>query len=141
MMKISLLIGLLLLWPMIASAQTDTHKQKQIILDVLSQGATWADMISTQKALRPSIRFVNGVEIVSPPFKEADPLAKPFTSLPAPAYDIAGTSLSFGLSVLGRKMHHSNRWFRHIWWVPQVAQITINTTCAVHNSILLTKRP
>jgi hypothetical protein len=45
-------------------------------------------------------------------WREADPLARPFIQLPAPAYYATGLVMATGLNWLGWKMAHSRRWHK-----------------------------
>lgn len=65
---------------------------------------------------------------------ERDPLARPFVALPNPAYVVAANLFTAGLASLGHRMRRSeNGFIRHAWWIPQAAQISINTACGVGN--------
>jgi hypothetical protein len=55
-------------------------------------------------------------------FQENDPLARPFTRLPTPAYYAVGTVLVTGVNWMSLRMARSSRWHR-IWWLPQVLAI------------------
>ena len=56
---------------------------------------------------------------------EHDPLARPLTKLPTPAYYVSGVALATGVNWIAWKMAHSRRWHR-IWWLPQVAAMAGN---------------
>ena len=56
---------------------------------------------------------------------ELDPLAKPLTCLPAPAYYITGIALATTVNWLALKMERTKRWHR-VWWVPQISAISAN---------------
>jgi hypothetical protein len=58
----------------------------------------------------------------SHPFREYDPLAKPFIHLPSPAYYAAGFAVATGVNFLGWKMSRSKRWHR-VWFIPQSLSI------------------
>jgi len=58
----------------------------------------------------------------NPGFHETDPLARPFTRLPAPAYYATGLAMATGLNWVSLRMARSQRWHR-IWWLPQVCAI------------------
>lgn len=75
-----------------------------------------------------SAAFLDMGESVSlrPRFQEHDPLAKPFATLPAPAYYITGAALATGINWIGFKMARSERWHR-VWWLPQVCSIAGNS--------------
>src|SRR6267142_347900 len=55
---------------------------------------------------------------------ESNPLARPFVTLPRPAYRATSHLFVLGTDWLSWKMKHSqHRWMRRTWWVPQPAQI------------------
>ncbi|SRR6266849_7953575 len=56
---------------------------------------------------------------------EADPLARPFTRLPAPAYYASGFALATGINWLSWRMGRSLR-LHGIWWLPQAFSIIGN---------------
>jgi hypothetical protein len=51
---------------------------------------------------------------------EHDPLARPFTQLPTPAYYVTGAALVTGVNLLAWKLAHTRK-LHKIWWVPQAA--------------------
>jgi hypothetical protein len=53
---------------------------------------------------------------------EADPLARPFIRLPAPAYYASGLAMATGLNWLSWKMAHSRRWHK-LAPVPQLLAV------------------
>lgn len=55
-------------------------------------------------------------------FQENDPLARPLTRLPAPAYYAVGAVLVTGVNWMSLRMARSARWHR-IWWLPQALAI------------------
>jgi hypothetical protein len=57
---------------------------------------------------------------------EADPLAKPFVRLPAPAYYATGLAMATGLNWVSWKMGHSRRWHK-LAAIPQLFAIGGNT--------------
>ena len=57
---------------------------------------------------------------------EGDPLARPFTHMPAPAYYASGYALATGVNWLAWKMGKSQRW-QKVWWLPQGLSISLNT--------------
>jgi hypothetical protein len=68
-----------------------------------------------------------------PGWSEADPLARPFVRLPAPAYLTVVVAFTGMISMASLRMHNSsNQWERRLWWVPQAIQIGLNTAAAVH---------
>jgi len=65
---------------------------------------------------------------------ENDPLARWAVCLPTPAYVAVAVAMTSAVSLVGLEMRRSkNGWIRRLWWVPQVAQIGINTRCAITN--------
>jgi hypothetical protein len=65
---------------------------------------------------------------------EDDPLARWAVCLPTPAYVAVAVAMTSAVSFVGLEMRRSkNAWIRRLWWVPQVAQISINTRCAITN--------
>ncbi len=56
---------------------------------------------------------------------ENDPLARPLTNLPTPAYYASGVALATGVNWIAWKMAHSRRWHR-VWWIPQVGAMAGN---------------
>lgn len=65
---------------------------------------------------------------------EKDPLTRPFVSTLSKREDIA---LAIGGDVLladiGLRMRRSNRWYRHVWWLPQVAVAAGNAWGVTNN--------
>lgn len=57
---------------------------------------------------------------------EADPFARPFVRLPAPAYYACGIAMATGVNWLGFRMSRSPR-FHKIWWLPQALSVAGNT--------------
>ena len=56
---------------------------------------------------------------------EVDPFARPFVSLPAPAYYATGLALATGVNWISWKMARSEK-FRHVWFLPQLAAMAAN---------------
>ena len=56
---------------------------------------------------------------------ETDPLARPFSRLPAPTYYATGLAMATGLNWLSWKMAHSRRWSK-LSPIPQLLSITGN---------------
>jgi hypothetical protein len=56
---------------------------------------------------------------------ELDPLARPFTDLPKPAYYASGVALATTVNVSAWMMARSPRWHR-VWWVPQLCSMAGN---------------
>ena len=57
---------------------------------------------------------------LEPGLFEHDPLARPFTRLPPPAYYVTGAALATGVNFIAWKLGHSRRWHK-LWWLPQAA--------------------
>ncbi len=55
-------------------------------------------------------------------WREADPLARPFVRLPAPAYYASGLMMATGLNWLSWKMAHSRRWHK-VAPIPQLLAV------------------
>lgn len=62
---------------------------------------------------------------LKPDLIEHDPLARPFTQLPTPAYYLSGMAMTTIVNLIGWRMQHSPRW-RKIWWLPQTATASGN---------------
>lgn len=56
---------------------------------------------------------------------EQDPLVKPFTQMPAPAFVAGGVAFETGVNWVAWRMERSRRWHR-IWWLPQVCAVGAN---------------
>ena len=53
---------------------------------------------------------------------ERNPLARPFTNLPRPAYVASSLAMITSLNYISHRMHHSqNKFLRKTWWVLPVA--------------------
>ena len=64
---------------------------------------------------------------------ETDPLARPLTNLPTPAYATLSMMGAAGVDWLGLKLQSSHHvWIRRFWWVPQALQIQSNIVGAAH---------
>jgi hypothetical protein len=114
--KITILL-LVLTAPVAAFAQDLPDRPMPKTFDVLT-AATFAaaatDSVQTVFAAR-----AGAVEV--------DPLARPFTQLPTPAYLMVSETLPTGCALLARKMHHSNnRALRRLWWLPQTIELGAN---------------
>jgi hypothetical protein len=57
---------------------------------------------------------------LEPGLIEHDPLARPFTKLPPPAYYVTGAALATGVNFIAWKLGRSRRWHK-FWWIPQAA--------------------
>jgi hypothetical protein len=90
------------------------HKTQFLILGAAVYGASLADMHQTLAERR------------YPWWYERDPLAKPFVTLPTPAYYATGLAMATGLNWISWKMGHSRKWHR-LAPIPQVLAIAGNT--------------
>jgi hypothetical protein len=90
------------------------HKKQFLILSAAVHGASLADMHQTLKERKHSWWY------------EADPLARPFVKLPAPAYYAVGLAMATSLNWISWKMGHSRRWHR-LAAIPQLLAIAGNT--------------
>jgi len=57
---------------------------------------------------------------------EANPTARPFLKLPAPAYYACGAAFVTGINWLSLRMSRSRR-FRRVWWLPQALSMAGNS--------------
>lgn len=91
---------------------------------IAGQGAALADELTTERNLHRG-------------YGEGDPLARPLTELPEPAYLATGAALTAGLTLAAHKMKEShNRFIRAIGDVAQDVQIGVNTGNAMRNASL-----
>ncbi len=90
------------------------HKKQFVILSSLVYAASAADMHQTLHNRKYFWWY------------EADPLARPFVRLPAPAYYAAGLTLATGINWFSWKMGHSRRWHK-LAPIPQLLSIVGNT--------------
>jgi hypothetical protein len=67
-------------------------------------------------------------------FTEHNPIERPFTSLPKPAYYSWKLGESALSSYVGLRMKRSHRWYRHIWWLPQTVNVASGIVGAVYNT-------
>lgn len=107
---------LLVAWP--ASADSLVHKSagRRIwkVLTVASLSAAAADVHFT-------------IHVLHDGGYETDPLARPVTNLPTPAYATLSMMGAAGVDWFGLKLQGSRHpWVRRVWWVPQVVQIQGN---------------
>jgi len=98
-----------------------------IASSLAAYGVAALDMHTTQD----TARRVQRVHQQYPSFPldysfEANPLARPFLKLPAPAYYAGGAALVTGINWISFRMSRSRR-FRRVWWLPQALSITGNT--------------
>lgn len=125
--------AVLLLFPLTYGYGQEGSNLKLTFLGLTSQAAVAADEYTTLQVTQThSYRLPSGIIIVQPPTgTEFDPLARPFISLPRPAYYASGAALSGGLTYLSHRWRkEGKRW----WWVPEAAQIAVNGLCAIHNA-------
>lgn len=85
-------------------------KKQFFVLSAAVYGAGLADMHQTLEARKNSWWY------------EADPLARPFAKLPAPAYYANGLAMATGLNWISWRIGHSRRW-RKLAPVPQLLAI------------------
>ena len=73
------------------------------------------------------IAFLDMHETMSlrPYLIEHDPLARPFTRLPEPAYYACGFGLTTAVNLVAWRMMRSARW-HSVWWLPQAGSIAGN---------------
>ncbi len=90
------------------------HKSQFIVLSAAVYAASVADMHQTLHNRKYFWWY------------EADPLARPFVRLPAPAYYAAGLTLATGINWFSWKMGHSKRWHK-LAPIPQLLSIVGNT--------------
>jgi len=90
------------------------HKSQFIVLSAAVYAASVADMHQTLHNRKYFWWY------------EADPLARPFVRLPAPAYYAAGLTLATGINWVSWQMGHSRRWHK-LAPVPQLLSIVGNT--------------
>jgi hypothetical protein len=107
------------------SPRVETHLSRDwLILSVVGQAAALADAGATL-----SLRHEY------PNFIEHDPLARPFVTLPGPAYVALAMALTAGISIGSLKLQKSpNRFVRRLWWVPQTVQIGTNGPSAARSA-------
>lgn len=130
-LKLILVAALLVLFAVPTFAQVEgvgairkTSKAHAILFS-LSLATAEADAASTVKA-----EHVYGSR-----FGEDDPIARPFLDAPRPVYYGSEAAMAFALEKVGERMEHSrHRFIRHVWFVPQVAQIALSAWCAGSNS-------
>lgn len=58
-------------------------------------------------------------------FDEHDPIVRPLVSHPLGLYAL-GSATDLAAALLGHRMRQSHRWYRHVWWLPQVGLIGTN---------------
>jgi hypothetical protein len=85
-------------------------RKQFVVLSAAVYGAALADMHQTLEA-RKNLWWY-----------EADPVARPFAKLPAPAYYATGLAMATGLNWLSWRMGHSRRW-RKLSPIPQLLAI------------------
>ncbi|HKS80783.1 MAG TPA: hypothetical protein VJR23_04700 [Candidatus Acidoferrales bacterium] len=98
-------------WKLETTPATHSDRKTFFLLSGAVYGIGFLDMVETN-SLRPYL-------------VEHDPLARPFTKLPTPAYYACGAALATGVNFLAWKMMHSRRW-HSLWLLPQYATIIGN---------------
>lgn len=98
-------------WKLEATPASSSDRKTFFLMSATVYGVAFLDMEETN-SLRPYLI-------------EHDPLARPFTSLPTPAYFACGAALTTGVNLLAWKMMHSRRW-HGLWLLPQYATIVGN---------------
>lgn len=98
-------------WKLESTLATHSDRKTFFLLSGAVYGVGFLDMVETN-SLRPYLI-------------EHDPLARPFTRLPTPAYYACGAALATGVNLLAWKMMHSRRW-HDLWLLPQYATIMGN---------------
>jgi hypothetical protein len=88
------------------------RKASFIVLSAGVYAAALADMHQTLKVRNSPVWA----------WAETDPFAKPFVSLPAPAYYATGLAMATGLNLLSWKLGHTRKW-RKLSFIPQVLTI------------------
>jgi hypothetical protein len=97
-------------------------KQPWIVLSLAVYAAAAWDMHGTEYS---AALYRKNPGLFPGGYFEADPLARPFTRLPAPAYYATGFALATGVNWLSWRMGRSPRMHR-IWWLPQALSIIGN---------------
>jgi len=126
--RFSIVLGVLLFtWPVFArpplhAVHNFAQRRVWAVLTTASLGAAAADVHCT-------------LQILHEGGYETDPLARPFTNLPAPAYATAAMLGAAGIDWIGLRMQSSRHlWIRRLWWAPQVAQIQFNIVGAAYSA-------
>lgn len=89
------------------------------------------DMYSTEKT-KQWYSFSDPPTKLSAHFSDADPLARPFVNLPAPAYYASGLAFATGLNLVAWKLKHSSH-FQKVWWIPQTISVSVNVSSGIRN--------
>jgi|HubBroStandDraft_6_1064221.scaffolds.fasta_scaffold118649_1 hypothetical protein len=82
------------------------NRKKFIAMSLAVYGLAFLDMHETMS--------------LEPGLVEHDPLARPFTKLPQPAFYLTGAAMSTGVNFVAWKLGRSPKWHK-MWWVPQAA--------------------
>jgi hypothetical protein len=108
--------------PPIRAVRNFAGRRVWAALTTASLGAAAADVYCTTQILREG-------------GYETDPLARPFTNLPTPAYAAVSMAGAAGVDWLGLRMQRSRHlWIRRFWWAPQIAQIQFNIVGAAYSA-------
>src|SRR5271166_6530295 len=113
-----------------------TPKRFWVSLSVAAYTVAALDMHATSHMYEMSKKYPR----VYQDFTEHDPLARPFVTLPRPAYYACGFALTTGVNWLGYRMSRSPKW-RKVWWLPQSISISANSNGYKYSRVLPTPRP
>lgn len=98
-------------WKVRPTPASPSDRQRFFLMSTAVYGLAFLDMHETV-SLKPGLF-------------EHDPLARPFTRLPNPAYYACGAAMATGVNWAAWRMLHSHRW-RKIWWAPQLVSASGN---------------
>jgi hypothetical protein len=107
--------------PVKKEVRLQVPKRLWLSLSALTYTAAALDMHATADAVQLKKKYP-AFYLGNP---EADPIARPFVKLPAPAYYACGFALATGVNWLGYRMSRSRRW-RKVWWLPQSFSMSAN---------------
>ena len=104
------------------SARWPIPQKSWLIMSTLAYTATALDMHATADAVERKRKY----PLYYAGSPERNPLARPFVTLPRPAYYACGFALTTGINWLGYRMSKSRRW-QKVWWLPQSISISANS--------------
>jgi hypothetical protein len=107
--------------PVHKEVRLQVPKRLWLSLSALTYTAAALDMHATADAVQLKKKYP-AFYLGNP---EADPIARPFVKLPAPAYYACGFALATGVNWLGYRMSRSRKW-RKVWWLPQSISMSTN---------------